>query len=255
LKHVWNVPIYILFGKKTAPESAVTIRLFTLILSVLVMLAAVAILAPMLLSSSQYAQQRQHIAQVQYENRHLTSTLSETEALLALRNGQIEELQKELLRNSHDMLTMKQRLTMFDDVLAARKVGGWHILHPTAQWQDDQSIVYHLVVVKGENYPRWAKGHLSLSVTAPNGDEIVLQSKKGKRSLQFDMTTHAFFEGTIPWLRTWQPKMLYISLFDKRGKNNQQIEIPILNRHALQSVKAPVNDTGLSEQSDGMIAP
>lgn len=228
------------------------IRLFTLILIAITLLAGAAFVGSMLIPSGKLSQQSQHIAQLQYEKRHLTSKLSETEAMLALRDGQIEGMQQELLRNSHEILAMKQRLAMFDDVLAARKVGGWHILHPTAQWQDDQSIAYHLVVVKGENYPRWAKGHLSFSVIAANGDLIPLQNRRGKRSLKFDMTTHAFFEGVIPWSKEWQPKMLYISLFDKRGKNNQKIEIPILSRHALKPAEEPFT-TMHSSQKPGNV--
>ncbi len=207
----------------------------------------------MLIPSGKQTEQGQHIAQLQYENRHLTSKLSETEAILALRDGQIEGMQQQLLRNSHETVAMKQRLAMFDDVLAARKVGGWHILHPTAEWQDDQSIAYHLVVVKGENYPRWAKGHLSFSVIAANGDLIPVQNRRGKRALKFDMTTHAFFEGMIPWSKAWQPKILYISLFDKRGKNSQQIEIPILNRHALKPVAEPFTTMHSSQEPDNVI--
>jgi len=249
LKQAWNAPIQISFGKRTASEPTVTIRLYLLLLIASTVVAGIAVAASTLISSDKHAQHSQHIAQLQYEKRHLTSKLSETEAMLALRDGQIEGMQQELLRNSHDILHMKQRLAMFDDVLAARKVGGWHILHPTAQWQDDQSIAYHLVVVKGENYPRWAKGHLSFSVIAPNGDLLPLPNKRGKRSLKFDMTTHAFFEGTIPWSKEWQPKMLYISLFDKRGKNSQKIEIPILNRHALKPAEVPFSEMNSSHES------
>jgi len=225
-----------------------TIKLYLLLLIACIVIVGIAVAASMLISSDTHAQNSQHIAQLQYEKRHLTSKLSETEAMLALRDGQIEGMQQELLRNSHDMLHMKQRLAMFEDVLAARKAGGWHILHPTAQWENAQSIVYHLVVVKGENYPRWAKGHLSFSVIAPNGDVLPLQNRRGKRSLRFDMTTHAFFEGVIPWSKEWQPKVLHVALFDKRGKNSQKIEIPILSRHALKPAEAPFSAPNSSQE-------
>ncbi len=206
---------------------------------ILLLLIAV-VLTPLLLSSGKNSQHRQNIAQLQYEQRHLTSKLSETEAMLALREGQIESMQQQLLRNDHDMLAMKQRLAMFEDVLASRKVGGWHILHPTALWADEKTISYHLVVVKGENYPRWAKGHLSFSVIGPNGETIPVTNKRGKKSLKFDMTTHAFFEGVIPWSKDWQPKLLVISMFDKRRKNNQKIQIPILTHQKVNEIESGI---------------
>ena len=235
------------FGERTNPVKKVTISFFVLLVMAFVVVIGSIITASMLTSSDDAIQYRQHIAQLQYEKRHLISKVSETEALLALRDGQIEGMQQELLRNSHNMLEMKQRLSMFEDVLAARKVGGWHILHPTAEWLDDQTIAYHLVVVKGENYPRWAKGHLSFSVVAPNGDVVALQNRRGKRSLKFDMTTHSFFDGVIPWTKAWQAKVLVVSLFDKRGKNNQKIEIPILSRHSLKQIKSDLSEPVFSK--------
>jgi len=232
-----TTPIHFTAAQQLKPAKAIAVRPITLLLVFLLLLATLWLMAS---SSSTSTQQMQHIAQLQYEQNNLSRKLSETEALLALRNSQTDSMQQELMRNRHAMHGMQQRLTMFDDVLAARKVGGWHILHPKAQWQDEQNITYHLVVVKGENYPRWAKGHLSFSVIDPNGETVTLDNKAGKRSLKFDMTTHAFFEGIIPWSQDWQAEMLIISLFDKRGKNNQQIEIPILKRKAANSAETPI---------------
>jgi len=208
------------------------------------------VLTPILLSSDESLQHRQNIAQLQYEQRHLTSKLSETEAMLALREGQIESMQQQLLRNNHDMHSMKQRLAMFEDVLASRKVGGWHILHPTALWIDEQTISYHLVVVKGENYPRWAKGHLSFSVIGPKGETIPVANKRGKKSLKFDMTTHAFFEGAIPWSKEWQPEMLVISMFDKRRKNNQKIQVPILTHQKVKEIESGIQSNRIEPNAE-----
>jgi len=230
-------------GKDQTPSKQVTVRLFILLSITLVVILVIAVGATVFFSSDKQTQHMQRIAQLQYEQRHLTNKLSESEAMLALSDGQIESMQQELTRNNYAMHAMKQRLAMFDDVLAARKVGGWHILHPTAQWENEHSIAYHLVVVKGENYPRWAKGHLSFSVKSPTGETIPLDNKRGKRSLRFDMTTHAFFEGIIPWSKHWHADVLIISLFDKRGKNNQQIEIPILNKNTLSRVKLQRQET------------
>ena len=242
VKQAWReafaVPIHIQIGQHTELAKQISVRPRTLLLLLLFVMIVLALLLSVLLSSGQPTQHMQYIAQLQYEQGNLTRKFSAAEATLALRDSQIESMQQELLRNSHAMHVMKQRLAMFDDVLAARKVGGWHILHPKAEWQDEQTITYHLVVVKGENYPRWAKGHLSFSIIDAAGKSIALDNKRGKRSLKFDMTTHAFFEGIIPWSQAWQPEMLMISLFDKRGKNNQSIEIPILRRNQSSDIKA-----------------
>jgi len=212
----------------------ITVRPCVLVVLIVSMLLIAALVGSMVMAPPHRAEHKQYLAQLQYEQRSLSSKLSKAEAMLALRDAKIENMQAELLRNTHDMHAMKKRLAMFDDVLAARKVSGWHILHPTAQWQDEHTIAYSLVVVKGENYPRWAKGHISFSVVDARGDVIGLDNKAGKRSLQFDVTTHVFFEGRIPWNKAWHAKMLIISLFDKRGKNNQKIEIPIVHPYQLQ---------------------
>lgn len=211
-----------------------------------VLMIVVLCLGFVMLLPSQHIQYQQRIAQLQYEQRHLTSKLSETEAMLALRNSKLESMQQELTRNAHDMYLMQQRLTMLDDVLAARKVGGWHILHPTAYWQDAHTIAYQLVVVKGGNYPRWAKGNIRFSVLGQHGKSIPLDNKRGKKSRMFDMTSHAFFEGVIPWSKGWQAKTLIVSLMDKRKKNNQTIEVPILTTQSLdQATAASVDDASL----------
>ncbi len=212
-----------------------TLRPIVLMVLLLSLVLASAVSGSIIISPVHRSQHTQYIAQLQYEQRNLIAKLSEAEAMLALRDAQIESMQAESLRNTHDIHAMNKRLAMFDDVLAARKVGGWHILHPTAQWLDGHNIAYSLVVVKGENYPRWAKGHISFSVIDSKGNVIALDNKAGKRSLQFDVTTHKFFEGTIPWPRDWKADVLMVSLFDKRGKNNQKIEIPIVNYYELKS--------------------
>ncbi len=224
-------------GQGSKFSKQLTVRPCMLIVLLLSVVGLAAVAGSMLISPIHRAQHTQYIAQLQYEQRNLSSKLAEVEAMLALRDAQIESMQAESLRNAHDMRLMNKRLAMFDDVLAARKVGGWHILHPTAQWLDDHAIAYSLVVVKGENYPRWAKGHISFSVMDSNGQTIALENKAGKRSLRFDVTTHVFFEGTIPWSKNWQAKVLTISLFDKRGKNNQKIEIPIVNHYKLNAAE------------------
>ncbi|MDQ6969640.1 MAG: hypothetical protein Q9M16_03935 [Mariprofundus sp.] len=228
-------PVRIRLGRDSESSKHIIFRLWMLLLLMLAVIFAAAVAGSILMPPPHSAQHKQYIAQLQYEQRNLTHKLSETEAMLALRDAQIESMQAESLRNTHAMRAMHKRLAMFDDVLAARKVSGWHILHAMAEWLDDHTIAYSLVVVKGENYPRWAKGHISFSVLDSNGTLIGLDNKAGKRSLQFDVTTHKFFEGQIAWTKNWRAKMLMISLFDKRGKNNQQIEIPIVNKYKLST--------------------
>jgi len=248
LKKLWyevfSAPIHISAGQQPKLGKSVTVQPRMVLVILLAAMIVVAVLLSMFFASGQSTPHMQHIAQLQYEQGNLIRKFAEAEAKLALRDSHIESMQQELIRNDHVMHGMKQRLTMFDDVLAARKVGGWHILQPRAQWQDGQTIIYHLVVVKGENYPRWAKGHVSFSVIGPTGESIALDNKRGKRSLKFDMTTHAFFEGIIPWSRDWQAEMLIINLFDKRGKNNQKIEIPILKRQATNKSNVPIKAGG-----------
>ncbi len=171
---------------------------------------------------------QQQITQLQQDKLELNRKLAKTEALLALRDNEIASLQTQIGRDRRDMLTMQQRLDMFEDVLAARKVAGVHFLHPSARWQDEHTIAYQLILVKGKNYPRWIIGHLQFTLADGAGHSAELMpAKQSNRGGKIEMTTQSFIEGTLAWPHAWRPTAMTITLINHKGRNKGEIVIPV----------------------------
>lgn len=165
---------------------------------------------------------------LQQEKRTLNSKLAEAEAMLAVRDNQISSMQQLLQQDKQTIEAMQHRLDLFDDVLAARKVAGVHFLHPVVHWQDDHTIAYQLILVKGKNYPRWIIGHLTFRATSGKAHALTLQTgKKGNSGRKVEMTTQAFIEGNLHWPAAWRPSALHITLIDHKGRKKGSIAVPI----------------------------
>ena len=178
------------------------------------------------------------LAHLQHEQKRLNGALSETEARLSLRDGQIEGLKQEMLLLRSENLAMQKRLEVFDDVLAARKVKGIHFLRPQFVWKNNQLISYKMILVKGDNYPRWIIGQLKFSVTDNDGNVLFLSNEKGKDSHKVEMTTHEYVEGTLVWTQAWQPEKLTVSLINHLGAQTNSIEIPLSTNGSRKPDKA-----------------
>lgn len=169
----------------------------------------------------------QQIAHMEHEQGMLSDKLSENEALLDLRSGQIDALRHQLLSLRQEKTEMQHRLDMFDDVLAARKVEGVHMLHPKAEWNGEHGIDYSMILVKGMNYPRWIKGRLVFTVLDDKGDSIRLSDPQGHDAVRIEMTTQLFLEGMLVWPYNWQPSQLRVALIDQRGRKTASTEISL----------------------------
>jgi len=217
----------------------VTLRTYAWIILISLPLIAAAMIGHSFIPSAKQTALFDQLAQLQQKQDQLTGKLAETEALLSLSKGQIEGMKQEIALLGSENSIMKKRLAMFEDVLAARKASGIHFLRPMATWRDNRTIAYQLILVKGENYPRWIKGQLSFTVTGTDGHVITLSSKKSKTSLKVEMKTHAFMEGTLLWPQKWHPDTLTITLIDHLGRKKGTIEIPIFG----SSSQPPPNQT------------
>jgi len=159
----------------------------------------------------------------------LQSQLASAEAEISLRDSQISGLKQQIHQDIRDRQLIRQRLSMFDDVLAARAVRGVHVLHPEAQWQKDKGVIeYQLVLVKGENYPRWALGHLQFSTRMPDGKILTLTDPHGKTDIKYEMTTHLFMEGTLLWHENTPPSALHVTLINHLDKKIREAEFPVV---------------------------
>ncbi|MDQ7000608.1 MAG: hypothetical protein Q9M12_06985 [Mariprofundus sp.] len=235
----------IIYNDPDQGQRTITVRVYVVIVLFASLLISAGMIGHAFFPSTQRIALDQQITQLQQKQDELTGKLAKTEAMLSLGKGQIDGLKQEMSLLGSENSIMKKRLAMFEDVLAARKVSGIHFLRPMATWQDNNTITYQLSLVKGENYPRWIKGHLSFSVTGADGQVITLSAKKGKRSLKVEMKTHAFMEGTLAWPQTWQPDRLTITLIDHLGRQKGKIEIPIFS----SSSQPPLNLTVPNQQT------
>jgi len=231
-----NKPVHILIGQKKDVITRISIRPLTLLAITLALIACLA-LAGKIILAPEYPVGQQQIAMTNTSaHPGLSAKLAETEAMLSLRDAQIDSMQQQLQQDRQQMQQMQERLDLFDQVLAERKVAGIHFIRPSALWQDAHTIAYQLILVKGKNYPRWIIGHLAFTVTDATGNSIDLPVTKKKHSGdKIEMTTQSFIEGTLAWPHSWQPAVLHITLINHKGRAKGTITIPITSPHPQRS--------------------
>ncbi len=230
-----NRPVYILIGQKKDAVARISIRPLTLFLIALAIIVATGVTEKNILVANNQLEQQQKTTNLQQEQLRIRAKLSETEAMLALRNAEIESMQQQLQQDRHSMKDMRQRLDLFDQVLAERKTAGVHFLRPSATWKDEHAIAYQLILVKGKNYPRWIIGHLAFTVSDVEGRSISLPVAKKKNSGgKIEMTTQTFIEGELNWPKMWRPKKLTITLINHKGLEKGNITIPITRPNPVQ---------------------
>jgi len=233
-----NRPVYILIGQKKDAVARISIRPLTLFLITLAIIVATGMTEKNIFVANNQLEQQQ-TTNLQQEHLRIRAKLSETEALLALRNAEIESMQQQLQQNRQNMKDMRQRLDLFDQVLAKRKTAGVHFLRPSAIWKNEHAIAYQLILVKGKNYPRWIIGHLAFTVSDAEGRSISLPVAKKKNSGgKIEMTTQTFIEGELNWPKTWRPKKLTITLINHKGLEKGNITIPITRPNPVQMEQA-----------------
>jgi len=223
-----NKPVHILIGQKKDVIKRISIRPLTLLAVTLVLIACIALAGKIILAPEYPAGQQKKTLSNEPEQSDSSAKLAETEALLSLRDAQIESMQQQLQQDSQNIQQMQQRLDLFDQVLAERKVAGIHFIRPSAAWKDEHTIAYQLILVKGKNYPRWIIGHLTFTVNDAKGKTISLPvSKKKNSGDKIEMTTQSFIEGTLAWPHSWRPTALHITLINHKGRAKGTITIPI----------------------------
>jgi len=203
----------------------------------LVLLLLLAILATILICSRVYRiatppaqHDPQQINALLTEQQKLRVSLAHSEAEIALRDSQINGLKLQIHQDIRDRQLMRQRLAMFDDVLAARTVRGVHILHPEAHWRKHEQLIdYQMVLVKGENYPRWALGHMEFSTRLADGRIITLHNPHGRTAIKYEMTTHMFIEGQLVWHEATPPASLSVTLINHAHKKIREADVPVIS--------------------------
>ncbi len=231
-----NKPVHILLGQSKDRIKRISIRPLTLLAVTLAVIACLAWAGNIILAPEYPVGPPPVTPSDVSKHPDVRAKLAEDEALLALRDAQIDSMQQQLQQDRQQMQQMQQRLDLFDQVLAERKVAGIHFLKPSAVWQDAHTIAYQLILVKGQNYPRWIIGHLTFTVNDAQGNSIVLPVAKKKHSGEkIEMTTQSFIEGTLAWPNSWQPAALHITLINHKGRAKGTITIPIADPHTHRS--------------------
>ncbi|NWF38001.1 hypothetical protein F3F96_02455 [Mariprofundus sp. NF] len=240
LYEAFSAPIHFKLTQSNGKRT-LSFRLYPIVLllaaALLFIIISVGIITTLALDKQLLVSQQYQISELQHQQSLLSQQNSKVEAQLSLRDAQIDAMKQQQKQIEHEKLAMQKRLDMFNDVLAARKNKGLHMLKPTAYWKQSDQISYSLILVKGQNFPRWQKGELSFSVLNPEGEELPLRSPKGREKYKFDMTTQQFVSGSLVWTESWQPENLIITIADLTNRNTNQFTIPILSHAMLQPAR------------------
>lgn len=167
----------------------------------------------------------QHV-QLQRQYDAVRDSLAESEAVITMKDQQIDALEEQIGESSNEIETLQQRLRMLESILEARKGNGVQLLQGNATLAGGQ-LAYHLILVKGGNYPRTVSGTFSLVVQPPDGESRTLKLDNDSDRLPYRMESHNFFDGSLLWDESWQPDQLEVVLFDYKGKEISRSKITI----------------------------
>jgi hypothetical protein len=171
--------------------------------------------------------QQGQITHLQHEQGRLKDLIAEKEAMLSLKDQQIESLNREIENARQQQESQQEKLSMFESILDVRKIHGVHLLQTAAQRLRNHSINYSFVLVKGGNYPRTASGTITFSTLNPANEVIAIHLDTGEDALPYSTQSHTFMQGNLPWNENWEPKILRISLTDHRGREIGLSEVKI----------------------------
>ncbi|MDQ6960161.1 MAG: hypothetical protein Q9M27_03950 [Mariprofundaceae bacterium] len=165
--------------------------------------------------------------QIQQKNQDLRDRLATLDGEFSLLKSQVDALKGELLASQHGTETLQHKMNVYESILEARKSGGVRILRATARMQNDNTLNYKIILVKGGNYPRSVSGSIRIAALGSEGQEQLLNLGKNTAELPYSMDTHAFLEGDIPWQQEWQPAELHIIRFNAQGIRRDEMEIKL----------------------------
>jgi len=165
--------------------------------------------------------------QLQQQQQVLRGRLATLNGQFTLARAQVDGLKNELLSSQQHGEALKQKLDIYVSILRARKSGGVHILRATAYMQDDTSLHYKLVLVKGGNYPRSVSGSIRITALDNKGQKLLLKLGKDTNGLPYRMDTHIFLDGEIAWHQDWQPSKLRITRLNVKGEQRDQVEVEL----------------------------
>jgi len=167
------------------------------------------------------------LSQLEQEKSELLSKSAEQDALLTLRNDEIDSLKQELESLRQSLASAKKRLTMFDSILNARKEQGINIVNASTRWLDGNRIAFQMLLVKGGNYPRRVSGHMLLAATNPAGEEVRLMTEEDPEGLPYEMENHTVLKGSVDWTQEWKPDQVTIIVLNHRNKEVARKDITI----------------------------
>lgn len=218
--------VLIIDGQSKKPARNMQVRPLTLMITVTLVLGA-AFLLGVYVTPPQNVRSiiPQHV-QLQRQYDDVRDRLAEAEALNNMKDQQIDAFEAQIKEHSVESESLRQRLRMLESILKARKGNGVQLLQGSALLANGQ-ITYHLVLVKGGNYPRYASGYCNFIVQTPEGENRTIQVSEETDRLPYRMESHNFLDGSLPWSESWQPDILEVVLFDYKGREISRSKILI----------------------------
>lgn len=228
LLDAWTRPIQVMVIDGKGSKSA---RHFRLRPATIMLVAALSLLAAFLagvfLGPGSSLMPMPQYTRLQNDYQLLKDKLLEANAVLSLKDKQIDGMQAEIGNQREINERLSERVHMFETILEARKTSGVHVLHAHAYWQGKDVLIYSMTLVKGGNYPRRVAGTVQLTAFGPDGEEVLLALDNEQTELPYRMETHTFLQGTVHWAETWRPNRLMATIYDTRGREKAQAAITI----------------------------
>jgi len=171
--------------------------------------------------------------QLQQKNHDLADQLATREGELSVAREQIKGLKGEIQDSEQQIEDLKKSKHIYDSILQARMLKGVRILRATAHIEDDdlvkggKKVTYSIVLVKGGNYPRHVAGSVHATAYGPDGQSHDLRLGKDSDDLSYQMDTHAFLEGSVPWKQDWMPVKLLFTRMNSKGMERDQMEVKL----------------------------
>ena len=162
---------------------------------------------------------RPQYLQLQRLYQELRSTLNDTTTQLGLRDEQINMLQEEIKAQTQKQEALRERLHVYDTLLAARKSTGMQLLQFQVHALEDHQFDVDLTLVHGEDKKRYANGWIKLFMEDMKGKKHPLLLSTGKYKWPYRIESHGFLHETARWLQSGQPgRVMYVHVYASNGK-------------------------------------
>ncbi len=176
---------------------------------------------------------RPQYLQLQRLYQELRGQLNDAMTKLGVRDEQINMLKEEIKEQQREMERLRERLHLYDSLLAARKNKNVQLLQFTVHPLEEKLFDVSMTLVRGRAGKRHVKGWIKLFADDGKGKKVPLLLSNSKYKLPYRIESHAFLHETARWLQPAAPgKVFYAHVYDDHGKMLWSQEFSLEGKHA-----------------------